>query len=180
MSALTFLSNCIMPILLLYIVTFALVKRVNVFDSFLTGAKEGVQVAVNLIPTMVGLFVGIGVLRASGFLEWLSESFSRCLSVIGITESMLPAELIPVIFTRPLSASAATGLALDLFENYGPDSFIGFAASLILSCSETVVYTMSVYFGSVKITKTRYTLAGGLLATFVGVVVSLIIANVMI
>lgn len=180
MSAFMFLSNCIMPLLLLYIVTFALVKRVNVFDSFLGGAKEGVQVAVNLIPTMVGLFVGIGVLRASGFLDWLSGLVSSLLSIIGISENVLPSQVLPVIFTRPLSASAATGLALDLFENYGPDSFIGLTASLILSCSETVVYTMSVYFGSVKITKTRYTLAGGLLDTLVGVVVCIVLANLMI
>lgn len=179
MSAFTFLSNCIMPVLLLYIVSFALLKRVNVFDSFLNGAREGVQVAVNLIPTMVGLFVGIGVLRASGFLDWISQIFSYLLSLVGISERVLPAQLLPVIFTRPLSASAATGLALDLFENYGPDSFIGLTASLILSCSETVVYTMSVYFGSVGISRTRYTLAGGLLDTLAGVVVCIILAHLM-
>jgi len=180
MSAFMFLSNCIMPLLLLFIVMFALSKRVNVFDSFLVGAEDGVKVALHLIPTMVGLFVGIGVLRASGFLDWFAGIVSEVLSSIGITEELLPGQLLPVIFTRPLSSSAATGLALDLFENYGPDSFIGLAASLILSCSETVVYTMSVYFGSVGVTKTRYTLAGGLLDTVIGVVLCLILANLMI
>lgn len=180
MSAFMFLSNCIMPILLLYIVVFAMLKKVNVFDSFLQGAEEGVKVAIHLVPTMIGLFVGIGVLRASGFLDWLSSFASYLLSLIGINERVLPAQLLPVIFTRPLSSSAATGLALDLFENYGPDSFIGVAASLILSCSETVVYTMSVYFGSVGISKTRYTLAGGLLDTLVGVIACLVLANMII
>lgn len=180
MSAFMFLSNCIMPLLLLYIVMYALSKRVNIFDSFLSGAEDGVKVALHLIPTMVGLFVGIGVLRASGFLDWLARLVSTLLEMIGISEDILPAQLLPVIFTRPLSSSAATGLALDLFENYGPDSFIGLAASLILSCSETVVYTMSVYFGSVKISKTRYILAGGLLDTLIGVVVCIILAKLMI
>lgn len=174
-----FLSNCIIPILLLYIVVYALIKKVSVFDSFLAGAEEGVMVAVKLIPTMVGLFVGIGVLRASGFLEWFAEGISYMLEFVGVTDKQLPSQLWPVIFTRPFSASAATGLVLDLFENYGPDSFIGLAASLILSCSETVIYTMSVYFGSIKVCKTRYTLVGGLLSTAVGVTVSIILANVM-
>lgn len=179
MSTFVFLSNCIIPILLFYIVVYALIKKVSIFDSFLTGARDGVRVAAELVPTMVGLFVGIGILRASGFLDWFAKGVSKIISFVGVTESVLPAELWPVIFTRPFSASAATGLVLDLFEAYGPDSFIGLAASLILSCSETVVYTMSVYFGSVKISKTRYTLAGGLLASAVGMTVSIVLANIM-
>lgn len=179
MSTFLLLSNCIMPMLLLYIVVLALLKRVNVFDSFLIGAKDGAGVAMGLIPTMIGLFIGIGILRESGFLDCLSELVSGLLAMLGIKKNVLPSQLLPVIFTRPLSASAATGLALDIFENYGPDSFIGISASLILSCSETVVYTMSVYFGSVKISKTRYTLAGGLLDTLVGVIACMILANLM-
>ena len=179
MNALIFLSNCIIPILLFYIVAYAVLKRISVFDSFLKGAKDGIKVASELVPTMVGLFIGIGILRSGGFLDWISKLLAKAAGFAGITQEILPAQLWPVILTRPFSASAATGLALDLFEAYGPDSFIGLAASLILSCSETILYTMSVYFGSVKITKTRYTLAGGLFSCFAGVAASIIFAHMM-
>lgn len=180
MSVFIFLSNCIIPVLVFYIVVNGLLKKVAVFDVFLNGAGEGVQIAWNLIPTMIGLFVGIGILRESGFLSWFADTISGALSHAGITDDILPSQLWPVILTRPFSASAATGLVLDLYESYGPDSFIGFAASLILSCSETLFYTMSVYFGSVKITKTGYTVVGGLVTAAVGVTVSIIMAHLLV
>jgi len=180
MNTFIFLSNAIMPVLLFFIVVFGLYKRVNLFDSFIEGAKEGCNVAVKLIPTMVGLFVGIGVLRASGFLDWLSRLVGVILRIFGIGEDVIPSQVLPVIFTRPFSSSAATGLALDLFETYGPDSFIGIMVSLILSCSETVIYTISVYFGSIKISKTGFALFGGLLATLVGVIASIVLANLLV
>ncbi len=179
MKVLIYLSNCILPLLLFYIILYGIGKKVPVFDVFLRGAREGVKTAASLLPALVGLYVGIHVLRASGFLDWIASLFARAAALAGIRQEVLPAQLWPLILCRPFSASAATGLALDLFQSYGPDSLTGIAASLILSCSETIIYTMSVYYGAVKITKTRYTLAGGLIACAAGTAASIVLAHMM-
>lgn len=167
------------PLLIFCIVANALLKKISVFDVFLNGAGEGIKIAVNLIPTMIGLFVGISLIRESGFLEWLSNCIGGFLEYVGVDNNVMPSQLLPVIFMRPFSASAATALVLDLFESFGPDSFIGFAASLILSCSETLFYTVSVYFGAIGVTKTGYIIPGGLITSLVAVVTSMIMAHLL-
>ena len=129
------------------------------------------KTVAGILPTLVGLMIGTGVLRASGFLDLLAEGLSRVIPV-----SLLPAQVLPVILVKLFSSSAATGLALDIFKEFGPDSLSGRMVSIILSCTETVFYTMSVYYMSVKIKKTRYTLAGALLAVFMGIIVSVVLA----
>lgn len=118
--------------------------------------------------------VAVGVLRASGFLDFLGGLFA------GITQRAgFSSELIPLILVKMFSSSAATGLVLDIFKNHGPDSLIGMTTSIMMSCTETVFYTMSVYYMAAKVTKTRYTLAGAVLATFSGVAASIILAGMM-
>ena len=129
------------------------------------------KTVAGILPTLVGLMIGTGVLRASGFLDLLAEGLSRVIPV-----SLLPAQVLPVILVKLFSSSAATGLALDIFKEFGPDSLSGRMVSIILSCTETVFYTMSVYYMSVKIKKTRYTLPGALLAVFMGIIVSVVLA----
>ena len=124
------------------------------------------------MPTLVGLMVAVGVLRASGFLDFLASLLSRPAGVLG-----LPAPLVPVTIVRMFSSSAATGLVLDIFKQYGTDSYIGMVASIMMSCTETIFYTMSVYFMTVKVKKTRYTLAGALVATISGIIASVILAR---
>lgn len=175
MGLVVFLSNAVIPLLLLFIVSYGLMKKRNVYESFIKGAVDGFQTVVQIMPTLIGLMVAVGILRASGFLDFISGLLGRLLNGVGF-----PAELLPVTIVRMFSSSAATGLVLDLFKEYGPDSFIGMATSILMSCTETIFYTMSVYFMAAKVTKTRYTLAGALLATFAGIVVSLFLAQMMV
>lgn len=174
MDFLIYLSNFMIPLLLVYIIGNGLIKKVPVYDTFVSGAKEGMKTVAGILPTLIGLMVGVGVLRASGFLDFLSTLLVVPARMIGF-----PSEMVPVTIVRMFSSSAATGLVLDLFQTYGPDSWIGKIVSVSMSCTETIFYTMSVYFMTVKVTKTRYTLAGALFTTFVGVVASTIIAGFM-
>ena len=172
MSFLLFLSNAAVPLLLFYIIGFAVLSRRPVFDDFLKGASDGVRTVIRILPTLVGLMIAVGVLRASGFLDFLGNILAAPASFVH-----LPAPLVPLVLVRLVSNSAAMGLVLDIFRQYGTDSFIGMAASILMSCTETVFYCISIYFGSVKITRTRYTLPGALLATAAGIAASLILAS---
>ena len=127
---------------------------------------------VGIAPALVGLMVAVGVVRNSGALELLA----RLLTPIG-NLLRIPAEIIPLILVRLFSTSAANGLVFDIFKEYGTDSQMGLLASIIMSCTESIFYIMSVYFLSVKVKKTRWTFAGGMLATLAGVVASVIIAG---
>lgn len=160
MSFLLFLSGILVPLLLFYIVGFGVLSRRPVFDDFLRGAADGIRTVAGILPTLVGLMTAVGVLRASGFLDFLGGLLTGPASLLSI-----PAPLVPLLLVRLVSNSAAVGLLLDLFRQYGADSFTGMAASILMSSTETVFYCVSVYFGSVGVTRTRYTLAGALTAT---------------
>lgn len=167
-----YVSQFIIPFLILYIVGYGILMKVSVYDSFVKGAQEGLKTVVKIVPTLIGLMLAAGVLRASGFLEFLSTILERLLSGIAF-----PAALVPLLILKMFSSSAATGLLLDVFKEYGTDSQIGFIASLMMSCTETIFYTMSIYFMTAKITKTRWTLPGALLATAAGVAASVVLAG---
>ena len=172
MNFLVFLSTYILPFFIFYVVAYGLWKGRNVYQAFVEGAKGGFHTALGILPTLVGLLAAVGVLRASGFLDLISGLLKTLLKGTGF-----PAELLPLVIVRLFSNSAATGLALDLFKAHGPDSTQGLLASLFLSSTETVFYTMSIYFMSVKIKKTRYTLPGALLATLAGLVASVVLVS---
>ena len=172
MNFLVFLSTYILPFFIFYVFAYGLWKGRNVYQAFVEGAKGGFHTALGILPTLVGLLAAVGVLRASGFLDLISGLLKTLLKGTGF-----PAELLPLVIVRLFSNSAATGLALDLFKAHGPDSTQGLLASLFLSSTETVFYTMSIYFMSVKIKKTRYTLPGALLATLAGIVASVVLVS---
>ncbi|HKM21011.1 MAG TPA: spore maturation protein [Lachnospiraceae bacterium] len=174
MRYLTFFSAIIIPLLAFIIVGYGLLEKKKIYDCFIKGAKEGMKTVVQIAPTLIGLMLAVGVLSSSGFLVWFGE-------LIGVlTDKVkLPSELIPLIFVKMFSSSAATGLLLDIFKRFGTDSFIGLTASIMMSCTETIFYTMSVYFIAAKVTKTRWTLPGALVSTLVGVVASVIMAGMM-
>lgn len=174
MEFITFLSQSIVPIMVIYIVGFGLLMKINIFDEFINGAWDGLKTVGKLTPTLIGLIVGVGVLRSSGLLDFLCEKIADITKYIGF-----PVELVPVAVIKLFSASAANGLVFDIFKEYGPDSFVGIAASIMMSCTETVLYCMSVYFMVTKVTKTRWTLAGGLISSVAGIVVSIMLAGMM-
>ncbi len=173
MKFLLFLSDYMVPFLLLYIVGMGILMKRPVYDDFVQGAKNGIKTVVQILPTLIGLMVSVGVLRASGFLESLSRWIKP------LAEKMhFPAELVPVTLVRFFSSSAANGLLLDIFKEHGTDSYIGFLGSLILSCTEALFYTMAIYFVTAKVTKTRWTLAGSLISTLAGVISCVILADI--
>ena len=135
--------------------------------------KDGFLTVIKIMPTMVGLMVAVGVLRASGFLEFLAQMIGKVTQYIGF-----PGELVPLTIVKMFSSSAATGLLLDVYKEYGTDSYLGLVASISMSCTETIFYTMSVYFMTAKVTKTRYTLPGALLATLAGLAASVVLGGV--
>lgn len=173
-SVLANISNIIIPTLIFYIVAYGLSNRCNVYEDFIKGAKDGFYTVIRIMPTLIGLMVAVGVLRASGFLEFFGGLFAGIAERLGFS-----AELVPLMLVKMFSSSAATGLVLDIFKNHGPDSLIGLTTSIMMSCTETIFYTMSVYFLAAKVTKTRYTLKGALLATLAGIAASIVLAGKM-
>ena len=149
MHLLVYVSNYIVPFLILSIVVYGLFEKVNVYETFIKGAKSGFFTVIRIMPTLIGNFTDL----------------------IGF-----PGELVPLTVVKMFSSSAATGLLLDLFKQFGPDSHIGLIASISLACTETIFYTMSVYFMTAGIKKSRYTLAGALIATFAGLAASVLLA----
>ncbi len=151
---------------------YAAIKKVNVFDSFIEGAKDGFQTAVNLIPYLVAMLVAIGMLRASGFFEILAQMLKPLLEYLNI-----PVDLIPLILIRPFSGSASNGILADIIHQFGGDSPISKIAATIVGSTETTLYIVAVYFGAINIRHTRYAIPAGLLVDIVGVTASLIIGH---
>ena len=171
MKALLFLSDLMIPLVIFYIVGFGILMKRNVYEDFVRGAKDGLKTVFSVLPTLIGLMLGVSILRASGLLEQVS----RILGLL-VSGSVISPALIPLVIVKMFSSSAAVGLLLDIYKEYGADSTVGYGASLILCSTETVFYTMSVYFMAVKVTKTRWTLAGSLLAMAAGVAASVFLA----
>lgn len=167
MKLLMYITDFMVPAILLLVITYGVLEKVKVYDEFVVGAEKGFFTVIKILPTLVGLMIGVGVLRASGFLELLASVLGKITDKIGF-----PSQLVPVAIVRMFSSSAATGLVIDLFKEYGTDSRIGLIASVMMSCTETIFYTMSVYFMVVKVKKTRHTLTGAMLATLAGIAAS--------
>ena len=175
MQFLQFFSEAVIPITVFLIVAYGLLNRQNVFGDFLKGAKDGFYTVVDIFPTLVGLMCAVGILRASGFLDFFSKILKQVMGPLHF-----PTELIPVSVVKMFSSSAATGLLLDLFKTSGTDSFIGLCASIMMSCTETIFYTMSIYFMHIHVKRTRFTLSGALFATICGIAASVVLASFMV
>ena len=174
MQLFIYISDFIVPFLILGIVVYGILKKVEVYDAFIKGAKEGFLPVIRIMPTMIGLMIAVGILRTSGFLEFLAGMLGKVTVCFGF-----PGELVPLTLVKMFSSSAATGLLLDLYREYGTDSVIGRIASISMSCTETIFYTMSVYYMTAKVTKTRYTVKGAMLATAAGLAASVVLASAM-
>ena len=172
MDILIFLSEFMVPLTVFYIVGSGILTKRPVFDDFLDGAKEGMHTVADVLPTLIGLMTATGILRASGFLDVISSFIGKFTNLIGF-----PGELVPLSIVKMFSSSAASGLLVDLYKTYGTDSRIGLIASLSMSCTETIFYTMSVYFMTARIRHTRYTLPGAVFATFAGLAASVLLAG---
>lgn len=170
MQILLYISKYAIPVIIGYIVFYGISHKVQVYEAFLDGVREGFKLVIDIAPTLVGLLIAVGIFRSSEGLALLCSIFNPIANAFGIHS-----EIFPIAIVRLFSSSAATGMVLDIFKTYGPDSVIGNTVSVLMSSTETIFYTMSVYFLSVKVTKTRWTLAGALLASLAGIVVSIIL-----
>lgn len=174
MTILMHLSNILIPVLIFYIVSHGLAHKIKVYEAFVKGAKEGLKTVIDILPTLVGLLVAVGVLRASGLLNLPGKILGSLGEMLGI-----PVEIIPLLLVKMFSSSAATGLLLDLFKEFGTDSFVGLLASILMSCTETIFYTMSVYFMAAKVTNTRWTLMGALFSMIAGMIFSVLLVQLL-
>lgn len=166
-------------ILLSVIVAFivgGLIKRINVYDAFIEGAKEGFQTAVRIIPYLVAILVAVGVFRASGAMDIVINGISWCADKCGLNTDFVGA--LPTAFMKPLSGSGARGMMLEAMKTYGPDSFVGRLSCILQGSTDTTFYILAVYFGSVNIKFTRHAAACGLLADLVGTIAAIVIAYI--
>lgn len=173
MKIINYISIIAMPLVILIIIFKAFEEKISVFDIFLKGATEGVEITFRIFPTLVGLFVAIGMLRSSGVLDFITKIISPILSYI-----KFPSEIVPLALLRPISGSASMAVATDIIKQNGVDSFIGILASVIMGATETTLYTIAVYTSSVKIKNTRGVLIAALAADVTGIIVSLIICRI--
>lgn len=165
MKLLSYISQFMIPFLLFYVIGYGILSKRDIYGDFLEGAREGLKTVRGLVPILIGLMTAVGVLRASHFLDFLGKILEKVTAAAGI-----PPQIVPLGLVRLFSSSAATGLLLDIFKESGADSPVGLMAGVMLSATESVFYCMSVYFGSVGIRKTRYTLAGALAASAAGII----------
>jgi len=170
------LSNVILLSIVVSFITLAMFRKINVFEAFIDGAKEGFEVAVKIIPYLVAILVAVGVLRASGVLDFIMQGLSIFFGSLGINTDFVPA--LPVALMKPLSGSGARGLLIDLMNTSGADSFPSRVASVIQGSTETTFYVLAVYLGSVAINRTRHALPAALLAELAGVIAAIFIAYI--
>ena len=172
MQVINFFSNLAMPMVIFFIVLYGVTEKVKVFDNFLEGAKEGIKTTFSILPTLIGLFLAIGVLRSSGVLDFIIKLSSPILEIFNF-----PSELMPLAILRPISGSASIAVATDIMKQAGVDSLIGNIASTIMGSTETTLYTIAVYTSCIKIKKTRFILLAALTADITGIIVSNLIWN---
>lgn len=172
MKIINYISIIAMPLVILIIVSRGLKERISVFDVFLKGARDGIEITIKLFPTLVGLFVAIGLLRSSGILDFITKLISPILIMF-----QFPGEIVPLALLRPISGSASMAVATDIMAQNGVDSFVGVVASVIMGATETTLYTIAVYSSSVRIKNTRKILIASLMADLTGVIVSIVICK---
>lgn len=167
LSAFTSISLYAVPVLFLVVLCAGVFNKVSVYDAFVEGATEGITVIIRILPPLVGLLTAVGVFRASGALDFLIHLLTPAASFLGI-----PAEAMPLALLRPVSGSASLALVSDIINTYGPDSYIGRVVSTMMGSTETIFYTLAVYYGSAGIKNIRYTLFAALLADGASVIAS--------
>ncbi|MDY2628684.1 MAG: spore maturation protein [Lachnospiraceae bacterium] len=174
MKLILFLSDFCMPFVVCWIVIYGWLGGCPVFDTFVKGAKRGLKTVAGILPTLIGLMAAVRLLRDSGLLDRIADVLTPLADSLRI-----PAQVIPLILVKLFSASAATGILLDIFENFGPDSYAGMLAAVIASSAETVLFVMSVYLTHVGIRKSRWILPGAMICTAAGILAAVMVTGMM-
>jgi len=164
----------IIPLIILFVICYGMMSEIKVYDCFVEGAKEGLAICYRIFPYLLAMIVAVSVFRESNALDFIMRLFSPVVKLIG-----LPPELIPLVLVKPLSGSGALGIYMEILKNYGPDTYIGRVASILMGSTETIFYTITVYFGAVGIKKIRHTLWAAIMADLVAIVMAVTLARVM-
>ncbi len=167
-------GNFLLFTIIIIFMTLAIRKKVNVYEAFIDGAKEGFSVAIRIIPYLVAMLVGIGLFRTSGAMDYVVQGLAQVVSWIGLDTDFIPA--MPTAMMKPLSGSGARGMMIDAMNTYGPDSFVGRLTSVMQGSTETTFYVLAVYFGAVNIRNTRYAVTCGLIADATGIIAAVVIS----
>jgi spore maturation protein SpmB len=170
----TVVANVILFGVIAGFITLAVVRRVNVYEAFIEGAKDGFTVVIKIIPYLVAILVAIGVFRASGAMEWLVAGVGKGFAALGVNTDFVPA--LPTALMKPLSGSGARGMMVDAMQTYGADSFVGRLACTFQGATDTTFYIIALYFGSVSVRKTRHAVTCGLIADGAGIVAAIFVA----
>lgn len=174
MQIVNYISAAAIPVVILVILFYGVKEKKKVFDIFLEGAKEGMQIVINLFPTLIGIFLAVGALRNSGILDFIINLISPITNLLKI-----PSQILPLAMLRPISGSASMGVAVDIMQKYGVDTTIGIITSVIMGSTETTLYTIAIYTSCVKIKKTRFVLVASLLADLAGMITSVVICQIL-
>ncbi len=166
------MSKIILPLFVLIIIFYGVKKKVNVYDTFLEGAKEGLITTFNIFPAVIAMIFAINIFLDSNVLVFIINLLKPLIGNIS-----LPMEIIPMAILRPISGTASLAIMNDIFMNFGPDSFVGRFASILQGCTDTTIYVIALYFGSIKITKIKHALWGGLFADLFGIISAIILTN---
>lgn len=166
------MSNYILPIIIFVIILYAVIKKINIYDSFIKGTKEGLEISLNIFPSIIAIIFASRIFIASGFLDFILSLLNPILTTISF-----PIEVFPMAIIRPISGNASLSLMLDNFTKYGVDSYIGYLSSLIQGSTDTTIYVISLYFGVVGIKKVKHSLYTALLVDLIGIIVAIILSN---
>ena len=166
------ISKVILPIFIVIIIFYGLKKKINIYDSFLEGAKEGLVTTFSIFPAVIAMIFAINIFLDSGVLYFVAGFFKQILENFNIE-----LEILPMALLRPISGNASLAIMNEIFMDFGPDSFTGRLASILQGCTDTTIYVIALYFGTVKITKIKHALSVGLFADLVGIIVAFILTN---
>ena len=163
-------SKIVIPIFIVFVIFYGFIKKVNIYDTFLEGAKEGLMISFNIFPSIIAMVFAINIFLDSNFVNAVLGVFTPILNLINI-----PLEIMPMALLRPISGTATLAIMNDIFIKYGPDSYVGRLASVLQGCTDTTIYVLALYFSSIGVKKIRYSLGVGLFADLVGISVAFII-----
>jgi len=168
------MNKYILPIVILLIVLYGIMKKTNVYESFIKGSKEGMEIGIGIFPSLLAIIFSSRILIESGFIDFLLKLIGPILEII-----KFPKEVFPMAVIRPISGNASLALMIDVFSKYGVDTYLGKVASILQGCTDTTLYVLSLYFGTVGIKKIKYSFFVGLLVDVIGILASIIITNIM-
>ena len=164
------ISIIVIPIFVFFVISYGNAKKINIYDSFLLGVKDGLKICYNIFPAILAMIFAVNLFLNSDVLSFLLAPITRIINI--------PKEILPMAILRPISGTASMSIMTNIFAIYGPDSYAGRLASILQGCTDTTIYVIALYYSSIKVSKIRYTLIVGLLADLAGILMAFLLANI--